>query len=48
MGDRVNGVHLTAGKVFDFQALRLRQSPNQPFKDEAETALFKDPVRTAQ
>ena len=28
MGDWVNGVHLTAGEVFDFQALRLRQSPN--------------------
>jgi hypothetical protein len=44
--------HGKEGNKFDF--LLLQRSANchnylnhQPFKDEAQTALFKDPVRTA-
>ena len=34
--------------VFGIQRLKQHGNLSQPFKDEPQTALFKDPVRTAQ
>jgi len=39
---------LTIFQLTVFVRTKALSKLNQPFKDEAQTALFKDPVRTAQ
>ena len=41
-------LHAIMGNMARTDGLRVLTDISKPFKDEAQTALFKDPIRTAQ